>query len=215
MYIPHQFAISEWEEITNFARSVRAADIVTVNDEGTPIATLMPFIWEESGDPDSGYGKLVMHMAKANAQWKLARANSQALAIIRGAQAYISPTNYERKLVDHKVVPTWNYQSLHLSGKIEVSEDIEVLRSIVTQLSTHHEASRENPWDPADIDPQYLELELKGIVAITLHITKVEAKYKLSQNKSAQDQARIIDDLTSTGISGEAEIAEQMRRLQP
>lgn len=215
MYIPHQFAISEWEEITNFARSVRAADFVTVNDQGTPIATLMPFIWEESSDSESGFGKLVMHMAKANPQWKSISSDSQALAIIRGAQAYISPTNYERKLVDHKVVPTWNYQSLHLSGTIEVSEDIEVLRSIVTQLSTHHEVSRENPWDPADIEPKYLELELRGIVAITLHITKVEAKYKLSQNKSAQDRARVINDLASTGISGEAEIAQQMRRLQP
>jgi len=215
MYIPHQFSITDWQEITSFAASVRAADLVTVDTAGNPMATLMPFVWDQSDVSEGNYGKLVMHMARANPQWKSLTANPQGLAIVRGHQAYISPTNYERKQTDHKVVPTWNYQSVHLSGTVEISEDKELLRKIVTELTATHEASRVEPWAVSQADESYIELELKGIVALTLHVTRVEAKYKLSQNRSPSDQERVIADLSQSRIAGESEIAAQMKRLQP
>ena len=210
MYIPHQFQIHELDEIKAFAARVRAADLVTVSRAGLPMVTLMPFVWEPSAE--RAYGKLVMHMARANTQWKEIGNQSPGLAIIRGHQAYVSPTNYENKEIDHKAVPTWNYQSLHLTGTVEVSEDKDLLRKIVLDLSRVNEASRQAPWDPADTDPHYLELLLKGIVAVTLNISRVEAKYKLSQNKSSADQERIIADLMNSEIPGERHIAEEMTR---
>jgi len=214
MYIPHQFEVKQWDEITHFAHSVRAADLVTVGPDGFPVSTLMPFLWDQSEMTEGYYGTLVMHMARANPQWKSITENTGALAIVRGAQAYVSPTNYERKLTDHKVVPTWNYQSLHLTGRVEVSEDKELLRKIVTDLTAHHEADRAEPWSVAQADPSYIELELKAIVAVTLRITQVEAKYKLSQNRNDSDQERVIADLSQSQFSGESEIAAQMKRLR-
>lgn len=213
MYIPHQNKFEDWDEIQRFVSSVRAADLVTVNSDGLPIATLMPMVWQVSEPVEGNYGKLVMHMARANEQWKQITPGSQALAILRGAQAYISPTNYSNKQSDHKVVPTWNYQSVHLSGNVEVSEDTELLRRIVTELTQVHEKNREVPWSVAEADPHYLDLQLKGIIAVILYVTKVEAKSKLSQNKSLEDRTRVVADLSHSGIPGEEVIASEMNRL--
>lgn len=211
MYIPHFNAMSEWDEIERFVKSARAADLVTIHPDGAPIATLMPAMWRDLIPQEERYGTLVMHMARANEQWKAISPGSKGLAIVHGAQAYISPSNYENKVIDHKVVPTWNYQSVHLSGIVEVSEDLELLRQIVTDLSKLHEENRESPWLVSDSDPTYFEKQLKGIIAVTLKITKVEAKSKISQNKSREDRERIIEDLFSSGIPGEDEIATQMQ----
>jgi len=216
MYIPRQNKIEDWDEILRFVASGRAADLVTVNSEGMPIATLMPIFWDVSEPPESSegnYGKLIMHMARANEQWKHITPGTQGLAIVHGAQAYISPTNYSNKQTDHKVVPTWNYQSVHLSGIVEVSEDIELLRQIVTNLTHIHEKNREAPWKVEDSDPHYIDVQLKGIISVILHITKVEAKSKLSQNKSQEDRERVIADLLQSGIAGEEIIAAEMKRL--
>ena len=204
--------MTEWDEIRSFVAAARAADLVTVSPEGLPIATLLPTAWKDLDPSRENYGTLVMHMARANEQWKLIAPGSAGLAIVHGAQAYISPTNYGNKLVDRKVVPTWNYQSVHLSGIVEVSEDIELLRQIVTELSNFHEGSREVPWLVEDSDPKYFEAQLRGIIAIVLHITKVEAKSKISQNKSREDRERIVEDLFVSGIPGEEVIATEMQR---
>jgi transcriptional regulator len=213
MYIPHQNKIEDWDEIQHFVASSRAADLVTVNSDGLPIATLMPIVWDVSESAEGNYGKLIMHMARANEQWKHITPGTQGLAIVHGAQAYISPTNYSNKQTDHKVVPTWNYQSVHLSGVVEVSEDTELLRQIVTNLTNLHEKNREVPWKVEESDPHYIDLQLKGIISVILHITKVEAKSKLSQNKSQEDRERVVADLLQSGIAGEEIIAAEMKRL--
>ncbi len=211
MYIPPFNAMADWDEIARFVNTARAADLVTVNPEGAPISTLMPTLWRDLNPEANEFGILVMHIARANEQWKLISTGSKGLAIVHGAQAYISPSSYENKAVDHKVVPTWNYESVHLSGTVEISEDIELLRHIVTDLSNFHESNRVTPWVVADSDPIYFENQLKGIVAVTLTITKVEAKSKISQNKSREDRERIIEDLFISGIPGEEVIATRMQ----
>jgi transcriptional regulator len=211
MYIPSNNRVDDWDEIQRFVASIRSADLVTVNPSGIPIATLMPLVWKDL-NPDAGeFGKIVMHMARGNEQWKYIEPGTHGLAIVHGAQAYISPSNYSNKFTDHKVVPTWNYQSVHLTGIVEISEDTELLRAIVTELSNLHESTREEPWDVADSDPHYFELLLKGIVAVILHVDKVEAKYKISQNKSHEERERIIEDLYQSGIAGEEVIASKMQ----
>jgi len=212
MYIPSQNRLEDWDDIKRFVASIRAADLVTANPEGEFVATLMPMVWQVENPAAGNYGKVIMHMARANPQWKQIFPGTKGLAILRGAQAYISPTNYENKETDHKVVPTWNYQSVHMSGIVEISEDTELLRQIVTDLTDLHESGRELPWNVTESEPRYFELQLKGIVAVILHVTKVEAKSKLSQNKSVDDRARIVKDLFRAGIPGEEVIASEMQR---
>ena len=212
MYIPKHFEVNDWEEITGFVARVRAADLVTVGSDGLLVGTLMPCVWDTSPVDDSNYGSLVMHMARANPHWKSIDTGAAGLAIVHGPQAYISPSNYEGKMTDHKVVPTWNYQSVHLSGMVEVSEDVELLRQIVSDLTNVHERERVQPWSVQDADSKYMEAQLHGIVAITLRITSVEAKYKLSQNRSLEDRKRVIGDLESSPLSDDQEIADEMRK---
>jgi transcriptional regulator len=212
VYVPKHFEVSEWAEITGFVARARAADLVTVDSSGLPVATLMPAVWDTSAIDDSHYGSLVMHMAKANPQWKSIEPGAAGLAIVHGPQAYISPSNYEGKLTDHKVVPTWNYQSVHLSGTVEVSADIELLRQIVTGLTEFHENGRTVPWQVSEAEPKYLEAQLHGIIAVTLRVTKVEAKYKLSQNRSAEDRKRVIADLASSQSYEDHAISEEMKK---
>ncbi len=212
MYIPKHFKVNDWAEITGFVARVRAAELVTVDTAGQPVGTLMPCIWDISNVDDANYGLLVMHMARANPQWKSIELGASGLAIVHGPQAYISPSNYEGKRTDHKVVPTWNYQSVHLTGRVEVSEDVELLRHLVSDLTNFHERERPKPWRVEEADPKYFEAQLRGIVAITLRITGVEAKYKLSQNRSSEDRRRVIGDLGSSVRPDDQEIADEMKK---
>ena len=212
MYVPKHFEVGEWAEITGFVARSRAADLVTVDSTGLPMATLMPAIWDTSSIGESNYGSLVMHMAKANPQWKAIEPGAQGLAIVHGPQAYVSPSNYEGKLTDHKVVPTWNYLSVHLSGIVEVSAEVELLRQIVSSLTEFHEHDRAAPWHVSEAEPKYLEAQLHGIIAVTLRVTKVEAKYKLSQNRSIEDRRRVIADLATSQRPEDRLISEEMKK---
>lgn len=212
MYIPKHFDVSEWNEITRFVARARAADLVTVDPNGLPQSTLMPCIWQVDDASGNQYGSLVMHMARANQQWKSIELGTRGLAIVHGPQAYVSPSNYEGKNTDHKVVPTWNYQSVHLSGTVELSEDVEILRKIVSDLTDFHEVRRDERWSASDADPNYMQAQLHGIVAVILRVTNVEAKYKLSQNRSLEDQRRVVADLEVSVFAEEREIALEMKR---
>ena len=212
MYIPKPFKIDDWKEITSFVKRHPAVDLVIVGDGGEIFSTLLPCVWDTTNLRSGYFGTLITHISRGNEQWKNIRQDQNALAIVHGAQAYISPSNYENKNTDHKVVPTWNYQAVHLSGTLEVSEDIESLRKIVTELTEFHEASRKTPWSASETNPEYMEAQLKGIVAITMTVTKVEAKYKLSQNRSKHDQQTVAEDLANSAKLEERVIATEMQR---
>jgi len=212
MYIPKPFQIDDWNEITAFVKRHPAINLVTVGADGKPMATLLPAIWDTSNLTEGSYGTLVTHISKGNDQWKSIKNGQVGLAIIQGAQAYVSPSNYEKKLTDHKVVPTWNYQMVHLTGTLEVSEDRELLRQIVSDLTDFHESSRPKPWSASESDTSYFEAQLGGIVAITMTVTKVEAKFKLSQNRSELDQRTVAEDLAQSAKPEEREISSEMRK---
>lgn len=208
MYLPAHFTVSDWNEISAFVSDVSAADFVTVDSDGQPHSTLMPCMWD-AGTREAP-GTLYMHMARANKQWEHIVDGARALAIIHGPQAYVSPSNYATKQESGKVVPTWNYTAVHLSGTVEVSHDPEYLRGIVSRLTDHHEASRLSPWHVDDAPDDYMNGQLRGIVAITLHVDKVEAKAKLSQNRSEADQLGVIADLSQSQRQRDNDIARLM-----
>ncbi len=207
MYLPAHFTVAELADIKDFVAHVAAADFVSVDNDSQPLATLMPCIWKTD---DNGHGTLYMHMARANKQWESIQDGARALAIVHGPQAYISPSNYAAKAEHGKVVPTWNYTAVHLSGTVSVSHDTEYLREIVRELTDHHENSRSKPWSIDDAPSTYMDAQLRGIVAITLHVDRVEAKAKLNQNRSQEDQDGVVADLNQSSKSEERTIATLM-----
>ena len=227
MYLPHHFTVTDLAQITAFVDAAQSADLVTF-DGTRPVSTLLPVIWDRpefateaaagaasatdtSGGIDPGsYGRLLCHMAIANEQWQTALPGAQALAIVRGPQAYISPGWYESKSRHGRVVPTWNYEAVHLTGTIEFRQDTEWLRSFVTRLTKLHEAEREYPWAVSDAPPEYIDGQLRAIVGVEFTITAIEAKQKLSQNRSDLDRDGVVAGLRGVPGAGPAAIANAM-----
>jgi transcriptional regulator len=158
----------------------------------------------------ASYGRLLGHVAIANDQWKTALPGAQALAIVHGPQAYISPSWYEAKARHGRVVPTWNYETVHLTGTIAFHQDTEWLRAFVTRLTRRHESGRAHPWAVSDAPPEYIDGQLRAIVGVELTITAIEAKQKLSQNRSELDRAGVVAGLAHEPGPGPAAIAAVM-----
>jgi len=207
VYIPAHFAADDRDQVVAFVEHVGAADFVTF--DGTALsASLLPVIWDRSVGE---HGRLVAHLALANEQWKTARTDVPALAIVHGVQAYISPTWYASTAEDGRVVPTWNYQAVHFTGVLTFHPDAEWLRDVVTQLTDKYEAHRPGRWYVEDAPPAYIDGQLRGIVGVEMTITKVEAKNKLSQNRSLPDQLGAIEGLLSEPDQQAAQIAAAMQ----
>ncbi|HZV26330.1 MAG TPA: FMN-binding negative transcriptional regulator [Acidothermaceae bacterium] len=207
MYIPAHFAADDLEQVAAFVEHVGAADFVTF-DGAELTASLLPVIWDRSVGEN---GRLLAHLALTNQQWKTALPDVPALAIVHGLQAYISPTWYASTAEHGRVVPTWNYQAVHFTGVLTFHPDAEWLRAVVKQLTDKYEAHRANRWYVEDAPDAYIEGQLRGIVGIEMTITKVEAKNKLSQNRSMADQLGAIDGLMSEPDPQAQEIAAAMR----
>ena len=203
MYVPHFNQMAD-ADVPAFLDSVGTAELVTVGADGYPAATLMPFLREED--------RLLMHMARGNAHWKAIEPGTPALAIVAGAQAYVSPSWYATKREHGRVVPTWNYSAVHLTGRVTTHHDPAWLRNLVERLTERHEHGRPHPWAVTDAPPDYVEKQLRAIVGIELVIERVEAKAKLSQNRSNEDRAGVVEGLEETGVVRDALVAGDMRR---
>jgi transcriptional regulator len=215
MYVPRHFTLTDLAEIGAFTDAVQAADLVTF-DGTRPVSTLLPIIWERpapglDGDQEAAdYGRVLGHIAIANSQWQTAAADAEALAIVHGPQAYISPSWYESKYRHGRVVPTWNYETVHLTGKVTFHTDHEWKRALVTRLTRLHEGQREHPWAVLDAPAEYIDGQLRAIVGVELLVTSVEAKQKLSQNRSELDRRGVVAGLRAEPGPGPAAIAAQM-----
>ena len=206
MYVPAHFAASDAADVAAFVDRAGAADLVTF-DGSRMAATLLPVIWERS---ENGLGRLLGHLAVANPQWKSARADVPGLAIVHGPQAYISPSWYQSTAEHGRTVPTWNYTAVHFTGPVTFHEDTEWLRAFVTRLTERYEDHREHPWRVSDAPPAYIDGQLRGIVGMELTVTQVEAKEKLSQNRSRTDRDQVIEALREGGDPDGLQIAELM-----
>jgi transcriptional regulator len=202
MYIPSFNRVDEETEIRRLVAHARSAEFVTVGPDGFPIATLLPIMWEG--------GTVLAHMARANPQWKTVRPDSPALLICSGPEAYISPSWYAAKAEHGRVVPTWNYSAVHLSGTVVVHEDREWLRDVVTRLTATHEHGRAEPWQPTDAPEKYIDGQLGGIVGLEITVTRVEGKSKLSQNRSEADRRGVVAGLRDEDHYAAAEVAAAM-----
>jgi transcriptional regulator len=187
MYTPPFNVVDDEDEIRAMVASERTAWLVTVDDGGIPVATSLPIMWRDQ--------TVIAHMARANPQWKQIGDAAPVLLIVGGAEAYISPSWYAAKSEHGRVVPTWNYSAVQLTGTARVHQDSEWLRAAVSELTDTHEDAREHPWQVTDAPASYIEGQLRGIVGIEVTVTRIEGKAKLSQNRSDADRRGVIDGL--------------------
>ena len=198
LYVP-RFNVMAADDVRPFVAAVATAQLVTVGTDGVPDATFLPVLWE--GD------RLVGHLARANAHLRRMVEDSPALAIVTGPDTYVSPGWYATKAEHGKVVPTWNYSVVHLRGRLLIHDDPEWVRAHVTRLTERHEQPREEPWAVTDAPDDYIAKNLRPIVGVELVVESVEAKAKLSQNRSDEDRAGVARGLAADGRDPEGLVA--------
>ncbi|BCW18456.1 FMN-binding negative transcriptional regulator [Pseudarthrobacter enclensis] len=206
MYIPAHFAARP-DAVEALLAAPGAANLITMTDGGL-LATLLPFVYEPSAGE---HGALHAHMARNNPQ-AATPATGEALAIIQGPDAYVSPSWYASKAEHGRVVPTWNYSTAHVYGQLVVHDDAGWLARHVRRLTGRHEESREHPWSVDDAPEKFIAGQLRAIVGIELLITRIEAKEKQSQNRSAEDAAGVAAGLRAGGQEAAAAAVERVRR---
>ncbi|HET9896933.1 MAG TPA: FMN-binding negative transcriptional regulator [Streptosporangiaceae bacterium] len=226
MYIPAHFAAGDLEATAAFVDRAGAADLVTF-DGSSPVATLLPMIWERPEGPGrdgagrdgggrdgGGYGRLLGHIALQNPQWRTVAAGAGALAIVHGPQAYISPSWYASTKEHGRTVPTWNYTTVHFTGQVTFHQDPEWLRDIVTRLTERYEAGRAGRWWVGGAPEKFIAGQLRAIVGVEFEIARIEAKDKLSQNRTDQDRANVIAALRQEPDTGAHQIARLMEQRE-
>lgn len=202
MYTPRFNAMNDESELRALVAAARTGWLVTSGADGLPEATLLPVVWRES--------TVVAHMARANRHWRHVADGQPVLVIVTGPDAYVSPSWYAQKAVDGRVVPTWNYSAVHLTGSLTLHYDAEWLRSAVSELTEVHEQGREHPWAVSDAPAEYVDEHLTGIVGIEITVTGVQGKAKLSQNRSEADRRGVVAGLADEPFPRAAEVAARM-----
>lgn len=195
--------------LTELAAQVPAT-LVTLGPAGLH-ASILPMLFDPGDGPR---GTLRGHLARPNAQWRDIDPNIEALAMFDGPDAYVSPAFYEEKRRTGKVVPTWNYVTVLARGVITVHPEPEWLLAHVRRLVDRHEAARADPWSIDDAPEAYIDGQVRAIVGLELRISRIEAKRKLTQNRSAADFEGTIAGLAE-GSPREQAVAEEMRRETP
>jgi transcriptional regulator len=201
MYIPEHFRERHHTDTTAFLRANPFAILVSSTDAG-PFATHLPLVIRERGEQIILRG----HVAKANPHWQHLERDPYCLVIFHGPHAYISPTNYEI----HESVPTWNYGAVHAYGNARVFSAPDELLGVLHELIPMFDPAYAEQW--AGLTETYRERMLSHIVGFEIAVTKMEAKFKLSQNRTRQEQENVIASLgaaADTTISGTAALMRE------
>ena len=194
MYIPAFNRMEDEEKIDQFIDYYGFATLVTHKD-GWPCASHLPVLLEKK---DDGGRILRSHMARANPQWRHFSVDTGVLCIFAGPHAYISPSWYQMQ----HTVPTWNYAAVHVYGKATITDEA-ALRRIVFDTTAKYESMMPHPWKVPLSDSE-LDVMLKAVVGFSVEVTRVEAKFKLGQNRSREDQEGMVK-----GLLGSSDPASQ------
>jgi transcriptional regulator len=205
MYLPDHFAEPRLEVLHEAIRRSGLATLVSAGTGGLD-ASHVPLLIESTPAP---LGRLLGHVARANPQWQATSAESEALAIFLGPDAYVTPSWYQTKRETGQVVPTWNYVAIHAHGRIRFFQERDRLLDLVTRLTDRQEAPRKAPWKVSDAPAAYLDGMLRRIVGVELTITRLEGKWKASQNRNPADRRGVAEGLER---EGEAAMAALVRR---
>ncbi|MBU3887574.1 FMN-binding negative transcriptional regulator [Methylosinus sp. KRF6] len=201
MYLPDLFHEQDVETIAALIEAHPLGALTRIVN-GAIVADHIPFLF------DAKANVLRAHVARANPLWRDFDFASEALAIFTGLDHYVTPSWYATKRETGKVVPTWNYEAVHVYGRLRAIEDANWIRALLRDLTARHESPRPAPWALEDAPDDFIDAMSKAIVGIELSITRIEAKRKLSQNRNAADRAGVIAGLEAEG----GETAERMAK---
>jgi len=203
MYVPAAFAEDRIPVLHAAIREYSLATLVTLTADGL-LASHLPLMVEPGPAP---YGTLIGHFARPNPQAR--DAMGEALAIFLGPEGYVTPRYYATKRQTGKVVPTWNYAAIHAYGTLRFFDDRDRKLDIVTRLTDQHEARHAAPWAVSDAPDDFIDVMLKGIIGFELTITRLQGKWKMSQNRPEIDRVGVIDGLRADGRADLADAVEQ------
>ena len=209
MYLPAHFEETRPAVLHELLRQHPLGLLITQDEQGAPVANSIPFML----DADRGeFGTLVGHVARANPVWQLATGpgHPAALVVFQGADGYVSPNGYPSKAEHGKVVPTWNYAMVQARGPLQLL-DPAAAHALVNRLTQRHEASQPRPWAVSDAPDDYIAGMLRAIVCIEIPLVSLVGKYKLSQNRSAADQAGVVAVLQAGGVDTDTALARAMQ----
>jgi transcriptional regulator len=205
VYIPAHFREDDVALLHDVIRNYSFATLVTLHEQ-QPFASHLPFLLDAERGP---HGTLRGHLARANPQWQSFDTEQEALVLFEGPHAYISPSWYET----HPSVPTWNYIAVHAYGVPRLVDDT-TLYTLLQDLVHTYEAGRAAPWK-LDLPDDYLQKMMRAIVGFEIEITRLEGKFKLSQNRPQGDREHVIAALCETTDPLQVELAAWMRRHGP
>jgi transcriptional regulator len=201
MYVPSAFERTDIAELFAFIESYSFATLVSTH-EGEPFATHLPLLLERDTGP---HGTLVGHMARANPHWR--NLNGQpVLVIFSGPHAYVSPSWYESE----NVVPTWNYVAVHATGRFQLLDDSTTTAAIVASMVAKYEQKMSKPWQ-LDTTTDYFRNMVRAIVGFRIEVTRLEGKWKLSQNHSPERREKVAAALERSSNPDAQEVARLMR----
>ncbi len=190
MYLPKQFAETDVAEMHALMCARPLATLVSHGPDGLN-ANHIPLLLSD--------GKLQGHIARANPLWQEGKVTGEVLVIFHGDENYISPSGYATKAEHGKVVPTWNYATVHAYGELRIVDDPQWIFAQISALTAANEAVLPQPWAVTDAPADYIEKMLGAIVGIEISITRLLGKWKVSQNQPAENQASLITALVKAG----------------
>ena len=193
LYTPTHFAVQDRALAAALMRAHPFATLVTPGAD-EPLVSHVPLLLIEEGDA----WRLLGHVARANPHWETWRERSRVLAVFHGGDAYISPALYATR----KAVPTWNYAVVHALGVVELWHDSENKEQVLKALIDRHDGAYRSQWD--ELDSAYREGMKGGIVAFAIAVERLDAKFKLSQNRPADDRARVLQAMQDGGDKEQA-----------
>lgn len=202
MYIPPHFVQSDQNELFELIEHYSFGLLVSAL-HGELFATHLPLLLDRTAGP---HGTLVGHLARANPHWQLETA--EVMAIFSGPHAYVSPSWYQAT----NVVPTWNYTAVHAYGRFERIDDHDETVRIVRDYVSFYERSQPRPWSVVEGD-EFVDKLAGAVVAFRIPISRLEGKWKLSQNHPAERRQRVVDALTAQADENSVGIAELMKRM--
>jgi transcriptional regulator len=210
MYTPVQFKVDEAADAHALMRAHPFAILVTQGVDGL-LATHLPTVLKV--DAANPLGRIECHLARPNPQWKAFAPDTDVLMIFQGAEAYIRPGWYPSKAAHGKVVPTWNYAVVHAYGRLQSIEDQDWLLAHVGELSNQQEAPYAERWSTTDAPADFLERQTRGIVGLTLSITRLEGKIKMSQNRDVPDREGVVRGLAERAQGDDAATAALVQKF--
>ncbi|OBY89422.1 transcriptional regulator [Pseudomonas sp. AU11447] len=209
MYVPAHFEETRADELHRLIREYPLGILVTGHD-GLLDANHLPFELELSAERPL----LRAHVARNNPVWQESD-GEDVLVIFRGEHAYVSPNWYPSKHEAHRQVPTWNYQVVHVRGRLKVMDEERFVRGVVGRLTRTHEASEAKPWKMSDSTPEFISGMLANIVGIEVEISEIVGKSKLSQNKDDRDRlgaAEALGQRGNTALAGAMVSSKDVKR---